>query len=180
MELAEIKVIRKKLGITQSELARKAGVSQSLIAKIESNRIDPTFSNAQKIFDTLNELLKKEEILADKIMQKKIIFANPDDSLKNAIKKMKHYEISQMPVMKSEVVVGLISEATILDSLLKKGKEDLKVKDVMTDSPPIIPKTTTKTTIIELLKYFPLILVKDKGIIIGLITKSDLLASIYK
>jgi len=36
-ELEEIKEIRKKFGLTQNELANRAGVSQSLIAKIEDN-----------------------------------------------------------------------------------------------------------------------------------------------
>ena len=35
-ELEEIKRIRKKLGISQTELANRAQVSQSLIAKVES------------------------------------------------------------------------------------------------------------------------------------------------
>ncbi len=178
MELAEIKIIRKKLNLTQTDLAKKSGVSQSLIAKIESNRIDPTFGNAQKIFNTLNDLMKKEEVVAEKIMQKKIIFASPEDNLRNAIQKMKRYSISQMPVMEKGIIVGLISESTILDSLLE-DKGNLKVRDVMIDSPPIIPRNTTKTTVIELLKHFPLILVKDKGVIKGLISKSDIL-SLYK
>jgi len=42
-ELSRIREIRKKLNISQRELAMKAGVSQSLIAKIEGNNIDPSF-----------------------------------------------------------------------------------------------------------------------------------------
>ena len=40
-ELREIKELRKKFGLTQTDLAELAGVSQSLIAKLESNMIDP-------------------------------------------------------------------------------------------------------------------------------------------
>ena len=60
-ELNEIKIIRKKYGLTQSKLANIANVSQSLIAKIESGRIDPTYSNAQKIFSALDTLRKDKE-----------------------------------------------------------------------------------------------------------------------
>ena len=72
-ELEEIKKIRKKLGMTQTELANRAGVSQSLIAKIESGRIDPTYTKTKKIFAALSELEKKEEIKAEQLMTAKII-----------------------------------------------------------------------------------------------------------
>ena len=50
-DIKEIKILRKKLEITQNELAKKSGVSQSLIAKIESSNIDPAYSSIKKIFD---------------------------------------------------------------------------------------------------------------------------------
>jgi len=43
-EINEVKDIRKRLGLTQLELAKRANVSQSLIAKIEAGRIDPRYS----------------------------------------------------------------------------------------------------------------------------------------
>ncbi|MBI2575829.1 helix-turn-helix domain-containing protein, partial [Candidatus Woesearchaeota archaeon] len=43
-ELANIKTLRKKLGLTQSGFAGQVGVSQSLVAKIEAGRIDPSYS----------------------------------------------------------------------------------------------------------------------------------------
>ena len=58
-ELEEIKKIRKKLELTQTELADRAGVSQSLIAKIEAGRIDPTYSKTKKIFAALSDLEKR-------------------------------------------------------------------------------------------------------------------------
>ena len=45
----QLKKIRVQLGITQSELAKAAGVSQSLIAKLESGLVDPSFSTMKAI-----------------------------------------------------------------------------------------------------------------------------------
>jgi len=45
----QLKKIRVQLGITQSELAKAAGVSQSLIAKLESGLVDPSFSTMKSI-----------------------------------------------------------------------------------------------------------------------------------
>ena len=58
-DIKQVKEIRKKLGLTQSELAKKAGVSQSLIAKVEAGTLDPTYSNAKKIFAAFDMLAKK-------------------------------------------------------------------------------------------------------------------------
>jgi len=51
--LSYIKKMRKKFGLTQAKLAKMAGVSQSLIAKIESEKIDPSYKIAKKIFTVL-------------------------------------------------------------------------------------------------------------------------------
>jgi len=177
-ELEEIKKIRKKLGMTQTELANRAGVSQSLIAKIESGRIDPTYTKTKKIFAALTDLEKKEEIKAGQIMTDKIISVSPNESVKGAIGKMKKFQISQLPVLDDHKLVGLVSESTILDALLhSKGKE---VKDVMQESPPIVSKTTSIQVVSNLLKYYPIILVSEEGKLVGVITKSDLLGKLYK
>ena len=55
-ELSEIKKIRKNLGLTQTQLSKRANVSQSLIAKIESGKIDPTFTKTKKIFEHIKGL----------------------------------------------------------------------------------------------------------------------------
>jgi len=44
---------RKELGLTQSKLAASAGVSQSIIAKIEAGSVDPSYSVVQRLFSAL-------------------------------------------------------------------------------------------------------------------------------
>ena len=95
-ELEEIKKIRKKIGMTQTELANRSGVSQSLIAKIESGRIDPTYTKTQKIFAALSDLEKKEEIKAGQIMAGKKISGAPAGSIKEGKKKKKKNHISPL------------------------------------------------------------------------------------
>ncbi|MCH8004511.1 MAG: CBS domain-containing protein [Nanoarchaeota archaeon] len=177
-ELTEIKKIRKNLGLTQTELAKRANVSQSIIAKIESGKIDPTFTKTKKIFETLDDLENKEEVKAEELMNKKIVSLAPNDNIKDSIRKMKKYGISQMPVISNYNVLGLVSESTLLDALMnKKGK---KIEDIMEDTPPIVSKTASIKVVSNLLRHYPTVLVSESGKLIGLITKSDLLSKLYK
>jgi predicted transcriptional regulator len=172
-EISEVKVIRKKLGMTQSELASRAGVSQSLIAKIEAGLIDPTYSKAKKIIDALGTIKAKEEQKLSDVMQKKIIHAEPSTRIKEAISMMKRHNISQMPVMHEGKCVGLVTEAIILDSLFaKKPKE---VGEIMAECPPIVSKNASISVASDLLRHYPTILVSEHGKITGIVTKSDVL-----
>lgn len=51
----EIRKIRKELGITQEELAKKAGVTQAYIAKLEAGKVDPRLSTLNRILQALLE-----------------------------------------------------------------------------------------------------------------------------
>ena len=59
-----IKRLRRKLGITQSELARRAGIRQGVLSYIENGRtkhprIDTLAAIANALGVTVDELLKK-------------------------------------------------------------------------------------------------------------------------
>ncbi len=177
-DLAEIKKIRKSLGLTQSELAKKASVSQSLIAKIEAGKIDPTFTKTKKIFETLDLLQNKEEIKAGELMNSNIISVAPDTTIRESIEKMKKFSISQMPVLDNTHIVGLVSESTLLDALIS-GKSK-KIQEIMEETPPTVSKTASIKVVSSLLRHYPVVLVSDSGKLAGLITKADLLARLYK
>lgn len=177
-ELEEVKKIRKKLGLTQTGLANRAGVSQSLIAKIESGRIDPTYTKAKRIFAALSELEKKEDMKAEQLMTSRIISVGSNDSIKDAIAKMKKSQISQLPVIDDHNMVGLVSESTILEALL--SSKEARVRDVMQEAPPIVSRNTSVQIVSNLLRHFPIVIVSEEGKLVGLITKSDLIGKLYK
>ncbi len=176
-DLKDIKKIRKRVSLTQKELAEKANVSQSMIAKIESGILEPSYKKGLKIIEALEAQSKKISKKAEDIMTKKIISTTADEKLGDAIKKLEKFKISQMPVMKENVCVGLITESSILNSTLEKKKVHY-VKDVMEECPPIINKNFSLDSIAELLKITPLLLISDKGKLIGVITKSDVIKNI--
>ncbi len=182
-DLEEIKIIRKKFGLTQIQLSKMADVSQSLIAKIESKRIDPTYTKVKKIFDVLYDLSNKNELKAKDIMTKKIIYVAPDDKTTKAIELMRKHEISQVPVIMKNNVVGLISENNVLESISEKGPDKIKnlsVKEIMHECPPVVSEKASSSVISGLLKYYPIVIVADEGKPKGVITKSDMLRTFYR
>jgi len=178
VELEDIGKLRKNLSLTQKELARRAGVSQSLIAKIEAGKLDPTFSKAKRIINTLNSL-GNDRVRSVDILNKNIISVMPDDYIKKTILKMKKYNISQMPVVDDKKVIGLVSEAIILEALIQEKKPDTVVKDIMKDAPPIITKDASLNLITSLLQEYPIIIISEKGKLKGHITKSDILTKAF-
>jgi predicted transcriptional regulator len=180
VELSEIKRIRKKNNLTQTELARQAGVSQSLIAKVESGQLDPTYTKAKKIFEALENIDKSAQKKAIDLMIQAIISVASCDKVQNAISKMKKNGISQLPVVDDEKVVGIISESTIVDAL-SQGKNimDLPVSQIMEDAPPSIPEDTPADVILNLLKHYSIVLVTQKGKLRGVITKADMMLKMY-
>ena len=175
--LDDIKKIRKRLGLTQSELAKLAGVSQSLIAKLESGRIDPSFTKVKSILDVLEGINKKSEPKIEDIMVKKIIYCKSDDIVKAVVDKMRKHNISQLPVFDKNQAVGLISERIILEAASdnKRDVGKLRVREIMDEPPPIVSRNTSSKVVSHLLKHFPLVMVTSKGKFVGVVTKSDVL-----
>ena len=179
-DLNNIKLMRKQIGLTQSELAMKSQVSQSLIAKIESGKLDPTFSKAKQIFEALNTSSRKATIKAKDLMQTRIISASVNETLDNVIQKMRKHEISQLPVI-NKYVIGLVSESSILEKV-KSGKDikSLTAGEAMAESAPMVSESTDLETVAGILKQHQMVIVSKHGELAGLITKADLLKNIYK
>ncbi len=178
--LSEIKVLRRKYRLTQNELAEKAHVSQSLLAKIEAGKVEPTFSKAQQLFTALDALREKQETKAEQLMNKKVYTAQKNDLLKKIIAIMKNKNISQVPILSSGKICGLVTETTILNYMTEHPERihSLKAGEVMEDSPPIVSPKTGLQALTELLRDYPIVLVAEKGELRGIISKSDLLGRV--
>lgn len=183
-DLKEIKLKRVHAALTQTELSRLAGISQSLIAKIESAKVVPSYANAKRIFDTLDGLRQKSSVKASGMMTKKVISIRPDATLKEAAGTMKKFAVSQLPVIDNGKLVGTVTENDIITKLHEgAGKIDstkLKAEDVMEEPLPVIHENSTQELISSLLDHYPAILVGSKGKFLGIISKTDMLNVVLK
>ncbi len=176
-EPEDLKKLRLELRLTQQELAIRAGVSQPLIARIESGDVDPRLSTLRKIFNAFDQA-RKEHIVVRDIMHSPIIHTSSGDSIEEAAMIMEEHGVSQMPVIDNGVPVGSLSTDQIVSSMtdqdLKKVSHFL-VKDVMGDSFPTVSPTTDANTVSRILEKNPAVLVVEKGKVTGVVTKHDVM-----
>jgi predicted transcriptional regulator len=175
-EISQLRRVRASIGMTQAEFARHAGVSQSLITKIESGKLDPKYSTVRRIEQAIAQLEHRKQPTAETVMHKGIISATLHEPLPHLIKRMQRTSISQVPVMDGQHVAGLINERIILEAM-SEGKDlsKLAAQDIMADAPPILPPTIPLSTAIKLLEHIPLLIIKDKKRIVGIVTRADLI-----
>ena len=177
--LEDIAKKRRQLGLKQSELAKLAGVSQSLIAKLEAGTIDSSYTKVKTIFDVLERLEAKTKIQAGKVLHKEVVGIQKNEPVSKVVQLMKSHGYSQLPVFDGKQPVGSISERTILRQILA-GKDLAQISmlptvDVMEEAFPQVAEDAPLSLYSSLLQVYSAVLVSKKGKVVGIITKADLL-----
>jgi predicted transcriptional regulator len=177
--LEEIAKRRRQLGLKQSELAKMAGVSQSLIAKLEAGTIDSSYTKVKTIFDVLERLEFKSKVQAEKVLHNEVVAVQKREPVSKVVKLMKEHGYSQIPVFEGKQSVGSVSEKAILHQILA-GKDleqisNLPIEEIMEEAFPQINDDAPLSLITSLLQTYSAVLVARKGEVIGIITKADLL-----
>jgi predicted transcriptional regulator len=177
--LDEIIRKRKLAGLTQKQVSQLAGVSQSLIAKLESGKIDPSYTKVKAILDVLNRLETKAEVNASKILHNIVVGVQKRDKVSKAVQLMKDLGYSQLPVFDGERPTGSISEKSILAQVLA-GRElaqisTLSIEEIMDEAFPQVGEDAPLPLVSSLLRVYPAVLVSRKGKVVGIVTKADLL-----
>jgi acetoin utilization protein AcuB len=121
-------------------------------------------------------------------MSKNVITVDVDDSMHDAMKRMKEKEIRMLPVLKKGKLVGVVtdrdikrasaSDATTLDvhELLYLVSK-IKVGNIMTKDPVTVPQNFTVEETAEVLlkhKISGVPVVDQNGQLVGIITQTDL------
>jgi len=180
----DLKRERIKLGLTQAEIASRAKVSQSLIARIESGSVDPRVSTFGRIIRALKEAKGRRGKVASDIMRSPVVHVAPKETLGAASKLMVKYDISQIPVIERGVQIGSLSERKVVreihseDDLIKVSGRHVEV--IMGEPFPTVSKNTDIETLAALVESNPALLVVDRGKAVGIITKTDVLKLMKK
>jgi predicted transcriptional regulator len=176
----QIKRVRSQLGLTQAGLAKRAGVSQSIIAKVESGAVDPSYTTLKAISGALLSSARGSMKKASAIASSPIIAVEANQKLQDCIALMRERAISQLPVFSKGKLVGSLSEGHILSLLSNSRNRDLlnhPVSELVQTSFPVVDGDTPIDALYSLFRHVSAVLVSDRGEISGIITKIDVLIS---
>ncbi|MFH0890147.1 MAG: CBS domain-containing protein [Candidatus Aenigmatarchaeota archaeon] len=165
-----IRGLRKKAGLSQSALAKSIGISQAHIAKIEGGKVNPTLSTVNKIISAIHP---KETKKCRDVMIRRLRTVRLNDPAKKSLIVMRKYGISQLPVIERGVIVGSVSESTLLKNFENIGTK--KIRDIMDKPFPIVDENEDVGILPSLLEFHQAVIVSSKGKPCGIITKLDVL-----
>lgn len=177
-DTSELKRWRNALGLTQAELARKAGVSQPLIARIERGSVDPRLSTLRAIVHAMASTERNAVRLRD-LMSNPVVSVKNTESVAKAIEVMREHGFSQLPVVAKGLPVGSVNERGIVrwlhDSKDPRTLSQLEVREIMGPSFPLVDPETGVDTVYGMLEQHSAVLVMERGRLVGLVARSNLL-----
>ncbi len=179
--IEEIPRTRRALGLTQAELAKRAGVSQSAVAKIERGTTSPSYDVVRRLFACLNaERAEKEQVasVAD-VRSRRVVSVGPRLPLEVAVAEMRQHKFSQLPVIDGRNPVGSLSERTVTNLILAGRRPSefsrIRVGEVMEPPFPTLDERSPVYLAAALLQHYGAVLATVRGQVQGIVTKSDLL-----
>lgn len=170
---------RKSLGLTQSALAERSGLTQSVIAKVETEVVDPRVSTLRKMVGALSreEEPNQAHTVGD-IMVSDLTTLGRHDTVQSAIDKMVVGGISHLPVLgESGGVVGVVSEAGLLRSSIGRGA---RVQDTMDDDFKLVDISVSIGEGRRLLGEREVLLVSQDSMLVGLVARIDMVRALRK
>lgn len=167
----EIRSKRRDLEWSQQELAKRAGVSQSLVAKLERRENVPNYRSVRKLYRTLETSLSSDAETAGDLANPEIVSVKPSDIRRDAAEIMRENDFSQLPVESGGDYVGIVLSKDIV--LIE---DETPVEEIMRRTVPLVPDNAGREAVAKLLETNSALLVKGKeGIVKGIITSADLL-----
>jgi cystathionine beta-synthase len=118
------------------------------------------------------------DLISRRFEQGAVISVNPDDTLLTAFQRMRMAEVSQVPVLEDDRVVGILDESDVLLHVHKKPErfhDPVRTAMTMTDRLTTMDPSASLADLLAVLKRgYVALMVKD-GHFLGLITRFDFL-----
>lgn len=178
-ELSKIKELRRKLNLTQKDLEMALDIPQATLSRIENGKGNPSYLTVKLIFDFLEKRSLKEknsQYYAKDIMTSEIITISSSSKIKDAIKSMNEFKISQLPIIENGQNLGSITSRNIQKTITDNPEMVDANIDIIKKLPfPEVEINWSLSIVSNLLFTYPAVLVKDRNMYRGIITDADFL-----
>ncbi len=128
----------------------------------------------------LDDELKVKDVVALK-SDKTFISVNKTESIRSTIAIMKEHDISQLPVMENDEVVGSVTESQVLSFLLDDSNlnTDSTVEQIMGEAFPMVQEDLLCSQLSKMMnKKLPAVVTKDRSGRMHIVTQYDLLQAV--
>jgi len=116
------------------------------------------------------------DIIGRRADERAVVTIGPEDRLMTAYARMKLYDISQLPVVEDDEVIGLIDEWDLLSAVQDDpGKFRQPVRSAMTRRLETVGLSTPLTALMDIFNRGFVAIVVDQGKFWGLVTRIDVL-----
>lgn len=174
--------LRREAGLSQKDLAKMLGVSQSYIARVEKGSLDPKHSVMARALETIEHyrigrrfIGQFQGIRCSNLMTENPITVDPRDPASQAMRLMQENAYSQLPVVRGNTIIGMIAEQDVIREL-HHDLAQISVQAVMSpEAPPIVDESAPIIHAIPLLQEYQAVLIQSLGRLTGILTRSDLL-----
>lgn len=175
--VAEIRKRRLSLGIPLGELARAVGRSDATLSRIERGQIRPSYDLVQRIdaYLATHEGIAAPHLRARDVVQPTLVTVPAEATLSDVALTMEKGGFSQLPVADGGRITGSVSETALLRALARPNGRRLRVRDVQEGSYPQVDADCPADVLAGLLTRYPAVLVADRGSLVGIVTKTDLI-----
>lgn len=121
------------------------------------------------------------DLIARPYLQGKTVSVTGADTLQQVYAKMKMYDVSQVPVMDQDQIIGLMSETNLLLAVTGNPKGfSIRVGAVMSDKPATLQVTQPMTDLLPIFERNGIACIVDKDQFLGLVTPIDFLNYLRK
>ena len=128
----------------------------------------------------LDDELKISDLLSRK-KDRQFISAEVSDTVRNAFNTMKSHDISQMPVVDGDQIVGSITETQVLHFLLENplNNSEKPLRDIMGEAFPVVKDDLPISQLNRFIsKEIPAVIAKDRSGGLHIVTQYDLIQAI--
>ncbi|MCI4370379.1 MAG: CBS domain-containing protein [Thermoplasmata archaeon] len=175
--VAEIRKRRLSLGIPLGELARAVGRSDATLSRIERGQIRPSYELVQQIdtYLSAHEGVAAPHLRARDVLVPNLVTVEAAATVADAAQTMEKGGFSQLPVSDSGRVTGSVSETGLLRALARPNGRRLRVREVQESAYPQVDVDCPADVLAGLLTRYPAVLVSERGVLAGIVTKTDLI-----